>query len=471
MSEKLFFKTADELSQLISSKQVSPVQVVEEHINRIQVLEPKLNSYITILADSALKQAKKHEAEIISGVYRGPLHGVPVALKDIFYVAGVPNTYGSKINKDFIPQFNSTVVNKFVDAGAVLMGKLNLHQFAFGPTGENHHYGDMHNPWDVDAYAGGSSGGSGSAVAAGEATIAMGSDTGGSIRIPSALCGIVGLKPTFGRVSKYGVNPLAWSMDHVGPMVRTVKDAGLVLNAIAGYDQRDLCSVNLPVPDFTAGLVDDINEIRVGVPKEYFEFPVHPQVKSSVDNAVIQLEKLGAHIIDVDWPIFRYAFDISTVLLIAEASAGLSKLVMEKGHEFQTGTRLRVEGGMFYTANDYLKAQRARHLFVDKTRELMKTVDVLVGPMIPSGAPKIGQTEVDLGDEKQGIIPTFTQYSRAFNINGFPAMTVPCGFTDFNMPIGLQIAGRPWEEQTVLKVGHAFERATDWHIKRPPEFR
>ena len=257
MAEKLCFKTADELSKLISSRQVSPVEVVQEHISRIQFLEPKLNSYITILADSALKQAKEHESEIIGGVYRGPLHGVPVALKDIFYVTGVPNTYGSKINKDFIPRFNSTVVNKFADAGAVLMGKLNLHQFAFGPTGENHHYGDMHNPWDVDSYTGGSSGGSGSAVAAGQTTIAMGSDTGGSIRIPSALCGIVGLKPTFGRVSKYGVNPLAWSLDHVGPMVRTVKDAALVLNSIAGYDQRDLCSVNLPVPDFTAGLSGD----------------------------------------------------------------------------------------------------------------------------------------------------------------------------------------------------------------------
>tara|TARA_Y100000590_G_scaffold415966_1_gene514329 strand:+ start:772 stop:2187 length:1416 start_codon:yes stop_codon:yes gene_type:complete len=470
MEFELCFKTADELSHLISSKQVSPVQVVEEHLRRIELLEPKLNSYISIMRDSALKQAKEHESEILGGTYRGPLHGVPVALKDIFYVTGVPNTYGSKINQDFVPHFNSTVVNKFADAGAILIGKLNLHQFAFGPTGENHHYGDMHNPWDIDSYAGGSSGGSGSAVAAGQATIAMGSDTGGSIRIPSALCGIVGLKPTFGRVSKYGVSPLGWSLDHVGPMVRTVKDSALVLNAIAGYDQMDSCSVNRPVPDFTAGLSDGIEGIRVGVPKEYFDFPVHPQVKSSVDVALVQLEKLGAKIIDVDWPIFSYAFAISTVLLITEASAGLSKLVMEKGPEFQPGTRLRVEGGMFYTANDYLKAQRARRLFVDQTRELMDKVDVLVGPMVPSGAPKIGQTEVDLGSKHQGIIPTLTQYTRAFNINGFPAMTLPCGFTDSNMPIGLQIAGRPWEEETVLKVGHAFEKATDWHTKRPPAF-
>ena len=471
MGVELCFKTADQLGQLISSRQVSPVEIVQEHLKRIEKLEPALNSYIMILAESALKEARQCESEIASGLYRGPLHGIPVALKDIFFVKGIPNTYGSKINKDYIPQFNSTVVNRFKEAGAILLGKLNLHQFAFGPTGENHHYGNMHNPWNVDCFTGGSSGGSGSAVAAGEATLAMGSDTGGSVRIPSALCGIVGLKPTFGRVSKYGVNPLAWSMDHVGPMVRSVSDAALVLNAIAGYDQGDLCSVNLPVPDFTLSLGEDIKGIRVGIPKEYFDFPIDPQVKSAIDKAVVQLEELGAHISEVEWPIFKYAFAISTVLLITEASAALSRLVLEKGPEFQPGTRLRVEGGMFYSANDYLKAQRARRLFVRESSELMKRVDVLVGPMIPSGAPKIGQTEVKLGKEMQGIIPTLTQYTRAFNINGFPAMTLPCGFTNTNLPIGLQIAGRPWQEATILKVGYAFEQATKWHTIRPPEPR
>ena len=281
-STELFYLSVGQLARLIRKKEVSPIDVIKAHLSRIESLEPKMNSFITLLPEQAMAAAYKAEKKIQTGKYLGPLHGIPFGLKDLYYVKGIRNTSGSKIFDRFIPNFDSTIAHRLKKAGVILLGKLNLHPFAYGATGENEEYGHMHNPWNLALIAGGSSGGSASAVASGECTLTMGSDTGGSIRIPSALCGLVGFKPTYGRVSRYGMTTLAWSQDHPGPMARTVEDCALLMNVVAGYDRNDSTSVNLPVPDFTKALTNHIKGLRVGVIKEYFEAPIESQVKEWV---------------------------------------------------------------------------------------------------------------------------------------------------------------------------------------------
>ena len=292
---EICYMSAGELSPLIQSKELSPVEVIQAHLDRIEETEPVLNSFITLLPEEAMAAARRAEADIQAGKSRGPLHGIPVALKDLYNTAGVRTTSGSKIFDTFIPQSDCTVAAKFSQAGAILLGKLNMHQFAYGPTGENPDYGHMHNPWDPEMVTGGSSGGSGSATASGQCTITTGSDTGGSIRIPAALCGIGGLKPTYGLVSRYGLTPLAWSMDHPGPMTRTVEDAALAMNAIAGYDAKDVASAQVDVPDYTASLTGDVAGIRIGVPKQFFEAPLDPEVAQAVRDAIALLESTVAN--------------------------------------------------------------------------------------------------------------------------------------------------------------------------------
>ena len=318
---EICYMSAGDLSRLIREKEVSPVEVIDAHLARIQTTEPALNSFITLLPEQARAAARQAEREIQAGRYRGPLHGIPVALKDLFNTGGVRTTSGSKIFDTFVPTEDCTVAARFREAGAILLGKLNMHQFAFGPTGENPDYGHMHNPWNPEMVTGGSSGGSGSAVAAGQCTITTGSDTGGSIRIPSALCGIVGLKPTYGAVSRHGLRPLSWSLDHPGPMVRTVEDAALAMNAIAGHDPKDVASARFSPPDYTEGLGQDVTGLRIGVPKEYFEAPLDPEVRLAVENALSQLESLGAEVREVSMPMFEQAQAFSTTVLLAEASA------------------------------------------------------------------------------------------------------------------------------------------------------
>ncbi len=463
----LCYLSAGQLGRMIQKREVSPVEAIEAHIQRIESLEPKLNSFITFLPDQARKEARKAEEEILAGRHKGPLHGVPLGLKDLYYVKGIPNTGGTKLFKDFVPEFDSTVALRLREAGAVLMGKLNMHPLAYGPTGENPEYGDMHNPWNTERITGGSSGGSGSAAASGECTVTMGSDTGGSVRIPSALCGLAGFKPTYGLLSRYGLTVLAWSQDHPGPLVRTVEDCALVMNATAGYDANDPVSVNVPVPDYTRGLTGEIKGLRIGVPKEYFESPIDPKVKNIVWDAIHRLEELGAVVSEVSWPMYHQVAAIAGNIQMAEAAAYHQKLIEEKGPEIWKPVRLRLETGFFISAVDYIQAQRARALFIQESLELMKEVDLLAGPTSPVTAFKIGLNEIKIGNVTTKAIPLLTQYTRPFNLNGFPAISVPCGFSD-NLPVGLQLAGRPFEEETVLRAANAYEQATEWHLQRPP---
>ena len=464
---ELCFLSAGQLSRFIQSKEVSPVDVVEAHLARIDALEPTLNSFITLLPEQAMAAARRAEQEIQRGRYRGPLHGIPLGLKDLYYVKGVRNTSGSRIYDDFVPDYDCTIATRFGEAGAILLGKLNLHQFAYGPQGENPDYGHMHNPWNPELIAGGSSGGSGSAAASGQCTLTMGSDTGGSIRIPSALCGLAGLKPTYGLLSRHGLTPLSWSLDHPGPMTRTVEDCALVMNAVAGYDPKDPASANVPVPDYTRALTGDIRGLRVGVPKEYFEVPVDPQVEQAVRKAIDMLGELGATVTEVSWPMYLHAMSISTTVLMPEATAYHSKLVRGRGAQLSPPVRLRLEAGFFISGPDYVQAQQARTAFNRQSLALLNEVDVLAGPTEPIFAHRIGATSVKVGDTMLGSTPALTQYTRPFNLNGFPAITVPCGFSEEGLPIGLQLGGRPFDEETVLRAAHAYEQATEWHKKRP----
>ncbi len=467
-STEICYLSARPLGQLIQRQEVSPVEVITAHLSRIESLEPKLNSFITLLPDQAMAAARQAEKEIREGRYRGPLHGIPIGLKDLYYTEGIRTTSGSKLFDSFVPTFDSTVAARLKGAGTILLGKLNMHPLAYGPTGENGEYGHMHNPWNPSLIAGGSSGGSASAAASGQCTLTMGSDTAGSIRIPAALCGLVGFKPTYGRLSRYGLMPLAWSQDHAGPIVRRVEDCALVLNAAAGCDPGDPTSINLPVPDYTRGLTGEIRGLRVGVPKEYFEVPLDSQVKESVWKAIDRLGELGAVISEVSWPMYRSCTAISSAIQMAEATAYHSTLIRTRGSRIYLPVRLRLEAGFFISAADYVQAQRARSLFYRESLDLLQKVDILAGPTVPVTAFEIGMAKVKVGNTTAGAISLLTQYTRPFNVNGFPAITVPCGFSDDGLPIGLQLAGRPLEEETVLRAAHAYEQSTDWHRRRPP---
>jgi aspartyl-tRNA(Asn)/glutamyl-tRNA(Gln) amidotransferase subunit A len=466
-SKGLCYFSAGELSRLIRKKEVSPVEVVKAHLARVEALEPALNSFIALLPEQAVEEAKLAEREIQAGRYRGPLHGIPIGLKDLFYVKGVRNTSGSKIFDHFIPDHDSTIALKLKDAGAILLGKLNLHQFAYGPTGENPDYGNMHNPWNTERITGGSSGGSASATASGQCTLAMGTDTGGSIRIPSALCGLVGLKPTYGRLSRYGMTVLSWSQDHPGPMTRTVEDCALVMNAVAGYDPRDPSSANMSIPDFTKSLTENIKGLRVGVPKEPFEDPVDSEVEHFVRSAIELLSKLGATIHEISWLMYHESKAISSTILMAEATAYHSQLMKRQGSRLDPKVRLRLEAGLLISAVDYIQAQRARRLFYQQSCDLFKNVDLLAGPTVPITACNIGTEEVQIGNTLLGVIPLLTQHTRPYNLNGFPAITVPCGFSRNGLPVGFQLAGKPFDEAMVLRAAFAYEQATEWHQRRP----
>ena len=465
---ELHYMSAWELSGLIRDRRISPVEVVEACLERIEATEPTLNSFITVLPEQARASAERADQEISRGNYRGPLHGIPVGLKDLFETAGVRTTSGTRIYDNYVPSQDCTVAANFSQAGAVLIGKLNMHPLAFGPTGENGDYGHMHNPWNPERITGGSSGGSGSAAAAGQCPITMGSDTGGSVRIPAALCGIVGLKPTYGRVSRAGLTPLSWCLDHPGPMVRTVEDAALTMNAIAGRDPRDPATADVPVPDYTEALTEDIRGLRIGVVKEYFESEIDSQVAELVHRAISELGELGAEIVEVSLPLYQYAQPISNAILSAEATAAHRDILLSDGDKLYPQVRDRLEEGLFITAAEYLRAQQARQVFCAHVAEILKDVDLLAGPVEPVTAPEILARRIDVGGELLPAVPLLTKYTRVYNITGSPAISVPCGFADDGLPVALHLAGRNFDEVSVLRAAYAYQQAHDWHHQRPP---
>jgi aspartyl-tRNA(Asn)/glutamyl-tRNA(Gln) amidotransferase subunit A len=459
--------TIAEAARQIARQQLSPIELTQAALERISTLNPRLNAFITVLGEQALATAQVAEREMMSGQKRGPLHGIPVALKDLCATRGVRTTAGSKILRDYIPTHDATVTLRLAEAGTVLLGKLHMNEFAYGPDGDNVHYGRVRNPWNLECITGGSSSGSGAGVAASLCLGALGTDTGGSIRIPSALCGIAGIKPTYGRVSRYGITPLCWSLDHVGPMAKTVEDVALLLQSMAGYDVKDPTSARIPVPDYVAALSGDVRGLRIGIPREYFFDMLDPEVEHAVRQAVEVMKGSGASVHEVSWPSLRYASLAALIIVLAEAAAFHDAWIRTRSQDYHPDVALRLKWGLLLPASAYLKAQRLRTLMCRDVAQLWRQVDVLVTPATMMAAPRPGETQIRLNHRQMSTREAILRLMRPFNLTGLPAISVPCGFTATGLPIGLQIAGKPFDEATVLRLAHAYEQATDWHRRRP----
>ncbi|MDW8008675.1 MAG: amidase [Chloroflexota bacterium] len=460
-AQPLPVRTLAEASQALARRELSPLELTETCLRRIEALEPRLNAFITVTAEEALAEARRAQEELARGEHRGPLHGIPVAVKDLFHTAGVRTTAGSKFLARSVSREDATVVARLRQAGAVLVGKLNLHEFAFGATSVNPHYGPVRNPWDTERIAGGSSGGSGAAVAAGECLAALGTDTGGSIRIPSALCGITGLKPTFGRVSTHGVIPLAWTLDCVGPMCRTAEDCALVLSVIAGPDGRDRAAARMPVPDYAAGLDGGVRGLRIGVPREHFFQGISEEVGAAVRRALEVLSELGAEVREVSLPHMDVVPTAAGAITLVEALAYHLTWLRERPQDYGQDVRLRLEMAALYPAVAYVQAQRVRAAVIEAWQRLWQEIDLLATPTTPIVAPPLTEAELS-------ATLALIRNTNPFNVSGQPAISVPCGFDSSGLPIGLQLVGRWWDEGTLLRAAHAYQRATDWHLRLPP---
>ena len=451
-----------QVSELVRKKSASPVELTEECLKRIEKFNPALNAYITVMGEQALARARELEAERQSGKWRGPLHGIPIGLKDLIDTAGVRTTAGSAIFADRVPSEDAEVVRRLKAAGAVLVGKLNMHEFAYGATSVPSHFGPVHNPWKLDHIAGGSSGGSAAAVAAELCYGALGSDTGGSIRQPSAYCGIVGLKPTYGRVSTRGVIPLSWSLDHIGPMCRTVADAALLLNAIAGYDPIETTSVDAPVPDYSRALHSKVSGFRLGIPRAIFYEQLDPEIAAATDKAIDVLGKLTAGARDVQLP----AYPILPIVG-AEAYAYHLPYISKTPELYQPTTRQRIEGGAKVTAAEYIQARRELDRLRRAVGEVFGAVDLLITPATPVPPSTIADADKPAAVPPPGGTALSLRNTSPFDIYGLPTISIPCGFTSSGLPIGIQISGPRFGESQVLALAQAYEQATDWHTRRP----
>ena len=454
------FLSATELSRLIKGKEVSPVEATDAYLERIDDLDFKFDSYLTVCRKDALQAARGAEAALAQGDYLGPMHGIPVAVKDQLWSKGVRSTGGSRILADFIPDEDSTAVANLKQAGAILLGKTNLPEFAIGGGAER--YSTPRNPWNLDMYTGRSSSGSAAATAAFLCATALGEDTGGSIRMPSSWCGLVGFKPSWGRVSRYGVMTGVWSMDTIGPIARTVEDAAITLEAIAGYDPKDPYTWNIAVPDYRHSLDGNIRGIRVGVIEERLNSEVVDQeVGEAVVGATSVLEQLGASVEEVSIPLVRYDLILMWVLLVVEPASNHREWIRERLHEYGHGNRIGLLTGSIIPAYAYYKVQKLRSMLRRQVDEALERYDVLVLPTMGKPASRIE------GYESQTVLRR-SLLTPIFNLSSGPAITVPCGLSSQGLPIGFQIGGRPGEEGTVLKVAHAYEQATPWHTMRPP---
>ena len=460
--------TLKQASELLRRRDVSPVDLVEACLSRIERHDRAINAFITVTREQALATAREMESELRRGRPRGPLHGVPIALKDNIDTDGVLTTAASGVFKDRVPTEDAEVVVRLKRAGAVLLGKLNLHEFALGGTSTVTHFGPVHNPWALDRVAGGSSGGSAAAIAADMCFGALGTDTGGSIRIPASLCGIVGFKPTYGRVSTRGVVPMAWTLDHVGPMCKTVEDAALVLSAIAGYDALDATSIDAPTEDYVRAIRMATTKLRVGVARTPFFDNLNPEVAKAVEEAIDVLRKLTAPVVDVEVPSSGNIADVWNPEIYAYHTPWITKTP----ELYQEATRNLIQGASKANAATYAQARHQVDVVRREIRKVFATVDVLITPtqrgvaqpiVPPQPAPAAGRGGAPPGAAGGGLINT-----AAFDIYGLPTISVPCGFSASGLPIGLQISGNHFAESTVLALAHAYERATEWHMRRPP---
>ena len=460
-----------ELSELLADGSLSPVEVVQDTLQRIERLDPALNSYLTVSAERALDQAAVAEREIRAGRKRGPLHGIPYAAKDLVDTSGIRTTVGSRLRAHHVPSSNAAVIEKLDDAGAILLGKTGLHEWAYGITSTNPHFGPVHNPWDPERIPGGSSGGSAAALAAGLCTFSLGSDTGGSIRIPAALCGITGLKPTFGRISRRGVFPLGHTLDTLGPFGLRVADTALTYGAIAGHDPNDPASVDRAVELPTLRSEPRLKETVIGVPARFLFDHLDTEIADAVGNALSSLEGLGAELRTVPTPNVEAANSLHRLILLAEATSVHRRRLESHRADFGDDVRALLDQGRFVLATDYLDAQRARREFCREFDAVLRDVDALVMPAVPIPTARIGELEIEVGGKVENVRLATTRNVRALNLTGLPVLSVPCGFRSDGMPVGLQIVGPKYGEAAILTIGHAYEQATDWHARIPPMAR
>jgi aspartyl-tRNA(Asn)/glutamyl-tRNA(Gln) amidotransferase subunit A len=449
--------TISELAMRLRKREVSPVEIARECLDRIEKLNPALNAFITVMGDSALAEARDAEAEIARGEWRGPLLGIPIALKDLIDTAGVRTTSASALHQSRIPGEDAEVVRRLRTAGAVVIGKNNLHEFAYGGSSLVSHFGDAHNPWHQGWITGGSSGGSAAAVTAGLAYAAIGTDTAGSIREPAALCGCVGLKATYGRVSSRGVIPLSASLDHVGPLARSVADAAIVLQVIAGFDAADITCADVPVVDYVSGMQEGPQRLRVGIPREYFFDDLDPEVASAMKHALDGIQTMVAQVRDVQLEV-----PTDRTLQAAESYAYHAESVAKNPGLYQAETLRRIRSGENVSATEYIERRRELEEARRTIRRVFADVDVVVTPTTPMPAPAIAELRA-APDALRPAELRLLRNTRPFNVWGLPAISVPCGFTQSGLPIGLQIAGPHWREDLVLQLAYAYEQATAWH--------
>lgn len=453
--------TLAQASDQIRRRKISPVELTRVCLERIERLNPKLNSFITVMTDRAMAQARELDAEASRGIWRGPLHGVPIGLKDLIDTAGVKTTCASAVFADRVPTEDAEVVIRLKRAGAVLIGKQNMHEFAYGGTSVPSHFGAVHNPWNQERIAGGSSGGTAASVAAGMCFGGLGSDTGGSIRQPAAYCGLTGLKPTYGRVSTRGVVPLSWSLDHIGPLCRTAADAALLLEAIAGYDSQETTSVDFPVERYSAGLNAKPAALKIGVVRRLFFERIDPQIESAVNAALSTLGKLTSGVRETELPAYQ------TLPIVGVEAYTYHRPYLEKSPElYQPSTRQRLEGAVNISAAAYSAARRELDRLRRAVSAVFSSVDLLVTPTTPINPTTVEQeSKPDIPGP--GSVILSLRNTQPFDVFGLPTVSIPCGFTREGLPIGVQITGPRFAESRVLALAHAYQQVTDWHTRRP----
>ena len=451
----------------VQARKRSATDIAKDALAVAKKQQEKFRAFITMTPEIALKQAERVEARIRAGE-KLPLAGVPFAVKDLFNVTGTTTTCGSKVFARLTAKEDAEVVRRLVRAGAVLIGKLNLHECAFGFTGENPHHGNCKNPWDSTRIPGGSSSGSAAAVALGICPLTLGSDTGGSIRLPASLCGLTGLKPTYGRVSRSGVVPLSWSMDHVGPLTRSSAEAALVLGVLAGKEAADESSSRRAVPDYAAEIERPVRGLRLGIPHNWFYEDLDPQVSEAVLSAIDRLAKLGCKRVDVTLPHMEEVLGAHRAIIFAEASSYHQPLLQDRAGEYGDDIRPLLQAGLFLPAVDYLKGQRARRIIRRAWAKVLESVDCLVTPACPIVAPRFGETSAKLPRGEKPLVRVCLDLLLPFNLTGHPALSMPCGFSKERLPIGLQLVGKPFEEGVILRLAHHYQQATDWHRRVAP---
>jgi aspartyl-tRNA(Asn)/glutamyl-tRNA(Gln) amidotransferase subunit A len=458
-SEVLRWTLAD-LARAIKEKQVSSVEVVQQLLDRIQLVNERLNAYITVLPDNALTAAEQADREVFAGNVRGPLHGVPIGLKDVIYTRGIRTTMGSAYLKDYVPDHSATVVERLERAGAIVLGKLHTHEFAFGPTGDRSYFGPARNPYDLNRITGGSSGGPAAAVASGLCYGALGSDAGGSVRIPAACCGIVGLKPTFGRVSTYGVFPLSWTLDHVGPMTRTIEDNAILLGVLSGHDDRDPHSAQRGSEDFNRDLDRGIRGSVIGIPRTFYFDNVEYEVETRVREAIEVFRDLGAKVRQVEIPRLSEFLQAHQLIVESEAYSMHSERLEEDPDRFGDELKERLLASESHRAYEYIHARQLQKPANEEFDQVLREVEILLTPTIPILPTEIGQRKIEIRSFEESVRSALTRFMRPTNLNGFPSLSVPCGFSALGLPIGLQLIGRPFDEANLYRFGYAFEQET-----------